>query len=1518
MNDYAADRADAQHPWIGLASFTEGDRAFFAGRNDEIDDLLRLVRRDTLTLLYGVSGLGKTSLVQAGLFPALREENVLPVPIRLDYLEGAQPLAHQIMNAIGVAAMAARVEAPLPRPNETLWEYFHREGNHFWSQRNDLVTPFLAFDQFEEFFTLGRETPARAARANGFIMEFADLVENRPPSALRGDPARAKGFNFKPVPVKVLLAMREDYLADLDRVRSHFRALGQNRLRLLPMGERQASQVIALGKPLLAPGVEERIIKYVAGATADAAEVTVAPALLSLVLRELNERRLARGPDAKITPDLLDVEQHKIFEDFYLRTLADFPPNVRLFIEDELLTASGHRNSAALDDALNWPNVTLPILNELVNRRLLAYEDRHHTRRVELTHDVLVPVIKASRDSRLTREALAQADRLRAEQIAQRRKQRLTLVLAGVLGLALIATIWGTYYFFIKEHRAYYSYFSKRKGFPVGIHPLSEGQARHLSVSFAFDYKGITREGWNFHWKPAHRMVAVNSELRPTTNHSVGTYLWTNNGASEGDDSEQSQRRIERLGLLTVCQWEFDANSNGEIIYERALNRDGRMVYGFIYSPPGSGPPDTRLARFVGPEGFPLLQRRSDAEYVSIHYDANGWEDRMTYSDGKNLPAAGPDGAYGQTRSYNAKGQVTRYLSIDADGMNMIDQAGNCGMELIYNDKGWLVEEHSLGADLKPLPVKDGWTILKSDVDDLGRTIRGTYYGLKGEPVLHRSGYHGWESRFDDHGNRVRLTYLGLDGKPALLADGYACEQSAFNADGKVTRWSYIGAKGEAVLHKQGYHTAELDYDKKGNEIARRYLGLDGKPTLVTEGYTSTKSVYDADGKLTRTSYFGLKGEGVLHKSGYHSWGTSDDPANKKSTTAYYGLDEKPILIPDGYASFEQKYDSDGNVLEAAYFDASGRPALDQKTAIHRILSTYDGRGKNTKKRFEGVDGGRILDKAGYHGWDAEYDARGNRTALKYIGTDEEPIVVPEGYAISRATYNAQGKHTQTSYYGLNGEPVLSKDGYHAWRTVYDERGNEVDESYFDTAGKPTLDRESQVHKVVMTYDEHGYLTRKRFLGLNNEPTLHKDGHHGWDAEYDERGNRTKQTYLGVDGRPMLFPDGYATLVSEYSPTGNVVRKSYYGVDGKKVNIKDGYHAAENAYDERGNKLAEAYFDTNGKPVPDRESGVHRVVIGHDTHGNVTGKRYRGTRDEAVLHSEGNHGWDAEYDERGNQVSITYLGLDEKPVLMPNHFATIRWVYDAAGRQTQMSLFGVKGEPVLHKDGHHGWTEKYDDRGRKAAFTHFGLDNKPILLPENYATIAWTYDARGRAVEQGYYGVSGEPVLFKKAYQGWTAEYDERGNVTLQTYLGVDRKPMVLNLGFCKVKKAYDLRGNLIRQTYHGVNTEPVLYNNEYHGWESQFDDHGNETGTTFLGLDGRPALVHNEFATIKQVFDARGRMVRLTYHGLNGQPVLHNKAYHGYALTYDANGKVTAKTYFGVDGKPVNYTEEKQTSNNP
>ena len=84
-------RLSPDNPWPGLESFDEASNAFFFGMHAETAALFRLVRRETLTLFYGRSGLGKTSLLQAGLFPPLRKANLLPVPIRQDYGPKAPP-----------------------------------------------------------------------------------------------------------------------------------------------------------------------------------------------------------------------------------------------------------------------------------------------------------------------------------------------------------------------------------------------------------------------------------------------------------------------------------------------------------------------------------------------------------------------------------------------------------------------------------------------------------------------------------------------------------------------------------------------------------------------------------------------------------------------------------------------------------------------------------------------------------------------------------------------------------------------------------------------------------------------------------------------------------------------------------------------------------------------------------------------------------------------------------------------------------------------------------------------------------------------------------------------------------------------------------------------------------------------------------------------------------------------------------------------------------------------------------
>ena len=83
-------RLDDLNPWPGLAPYDEGSSGFFYGRDQESAELLRLISLAPLTVVYGKSGLGKTSLLQAGLFPLLRTARYVPVYLRLDFSDAVK------------------------------------------------------------------------------------------------------------------------------------------------------------------------------------------------------------------------------------------------------------------------------------------------------------------------------------------------------------------------------------------------------------------------------------------------------------------------------------------------------------------------------------------------------------------------------------------------------------------------------------------------------------------------------------------------------------------------------------------------------------------------------------------------------------------------------------------------------------------------------------------------------------------------------------------------------------------------------------------------------------------------------------------------------------------------------------------------------------------------------------------------------------------------------------------------------------------------------------------------------------------------------------------------------------------------------------------------------------------------------------------------------------------------------------------------------------------------------------
>jgi tetratricopeptide (TPR) repeat protein len=447
----AGTAVDNQHPWLGLDSFSEETRAYFYGREDEVAELARRVQRKLLTILFGQSGLGKTSILRAGIVPRLRPLGYCPVYVRIDYAADSPPPSEQIKAAIFRATQASGhwTQTGVAVEGESLWEFLHHRDDVLRDDSGRTLVPLLIFDQFEEIFTLAQTDDFARRRASEFIADLADLVENRPPKSLEErierDESAADRFDFARGDYRILIALREDYLAHLEGLKGVMPSVTQNRMRLARMTGAQALEaVVKPGGKLVNEEVAESIVRFTAGG-AELRNAEVEPALLSLVCRELNNARIAQGRH-EISADVLAVSRDTILAEFYERSLVDQPPGVRQVIEDHLLTESGYRESLAeerLQKLFAAAGAAPGAMSRLVDRRLLRVEERLDVRRVELTHDVLCPVVRASRDVRLEREARDDAERKLAAQRDRERATRQALVRARqiAVGCAVLAVI---------------------------------------------------------------------------------------------------------------------------------------------------------------------------------------------------------------------------------------------------------------------------------------------------------------------------------------------------------------------------------------------------------------------------------------------------------------------------------------------------------------------------------------------------------------------------------------------------------------------------------------------------------------------------------------------------------------------------------------------------------------------------------------------------------------------------------------------------------------------------------------------------------------------------------------------------------------------------------------------------------------------------------------------------------------------------------------------------------------------
>lgn len=933
---------DTKNPWLGLRSYPEGKKIY--GRDSEIEELSQKILYNTQTVIYGRSGIGKSSILKAGVFPILRKSDYFPVYIRLVHDDKQEGYVEQIKAAVKTSLTKLRVEdlgaqegdiiqiiegyveEVVPRYNtshpEGLWEFFHRHKFYYKTSETaepQQISPVLVFDQFEEIF----HTQKEQSKVEEFFKELAALLNNICPEYLlqstvdveEVNPAISSSSLIKiglvrknerkdyidETNLRLVISLREDYLSYLERNITHIPSLKNNRYCLLPLCEDKAVDIIMKPAPgLIDLNVAENIICKVTGAKLgsftidDTPELEVNPAILSLYLSELYKKKASE--EEHITNSVVEQVGTNIISDFYTETISKISRPSIDFLEKRLVTKEGRRDSIYVEQALRH-GVTREEINYLVKQRLLHEYTWRDGRRIEYTHDVLCTIVSERVEKR---EKEKQRERIKL----LKRKNRITISIVILLISLIVA------YYFAYHHPVTHRYATTKKVFGQfkGVESISEKQASYLDYHFVFKKKGLLTSFYS-------SMECRNRFDSLSTNHSMQPYLMAG--------SYEDSLLVDGISLKVkeACKWEFLQDPvTKKIAQERAYNKNNELIYAFNYNQPNKpkkpkenygivksiyGDLDnTIIGSYVDGQGLPLQILKDGYRFVRISYNKNGHDMLVEYFDEEGNPATNTDGAYQIYYEYNDDGLALSMSSLNIYGKRMIDKAGNCGQICEY-DGYKRVKITSVDEFGREKAVNSGYSRVLWKYDEHGRATEASYWD-KETPIMDKeSNIHKVEFKYNDSENSLtRIFYDDKEEETQRLEvrlDERGNCLYYFNDDGTTvtSRNSRFDKDSKVILQNEititkGDTTGVFNYEKVDTVETYKFEGS------MYNNYINHKT-YDSQERLIEDVYYTLDGKTPYEKI-THSY--TDNGRDKESlyrietdSTVYHYINELAGIV---------------------------------------------------------------------------------------------------------------------------------------------------------------------------------------------------------------------------------------------------------------------------------------------------------------------------------------------------------------------------------------------------------------------------------------------------------------------------------------------------------------------------------------------------------------------------------------------------------------------------------------------
>jgi WD40 repeat protein len=465
MTDVLAPSGDALRgapvcPYKGLESYTEKDKDYFFAR-DSFRDLIAVnLMASRLTVLYGPSGVGKSSLLQAGVMPLLRQA-----------AEGAFSYL-AVEDAIVVYCDSWRNDPLLELGGALL---------------RAVPTPVAVSDLLEEHPALSLELLQKVASRLGadiylLLDQFEELALYHPGASGEAFHSELGRIIKAPgLPVSVLLGVRDDALAKLDRLEPYVPRILDNKLRLEQLTRSEARE--AIEQPLVRynasvlpdrqVGIEQQLVNELLGqlqtgsvSVAEGGEGVLAGSdsvetpFLQLVMTRLwmaeaeaGSRLLHIETLQKLGGAAQIVRTHL---DTVMAELTEEQRETAASVFRYLVTPSGMKISHTAEDLAYFvegdPARVRDVLERLASARVVRPVPppvgSNEPPRYEIFHDVMAPAVLDWRRRYVTeREWIASEASLVLEKQevehrhqATRRRLRLSRMLSIALALMLVVT----------------------------------------------------------------------------------------------------------------------------------------------------------------------------------------------------------------------------------------------------------------------------------------------------------------------------------------------------------------------------------------------------------------------------------------------------------------------------------------------------------------------------------------------------------------------------------------------------------------------------------------------------------------------------------------------------------------------------------------------------------------------------------------------------------------------------------------------------------------------------------------------------------------------------------------------------------------------------------------------------------------------------------------------------------------------------------------------------------------------